>query len=556
MSIIAAALNPRPRAGSWPDWPASDDRWYYADLASAISAAGGALAIDADTMLRCGTVLAAVRFLADSWAMCPPSTYERVGRNMVERPDHYSQRVLRHPNAWQTGYTWRHLMATHRATWGNAYSRIMNKPRFASELWPINPSKVRLLRQRADGSLLYEIKEPHLPAEMVGGEEILHFRDLSVDGFRGVPMYQLIRNVVSIALLAEQHEGTFLKKGARISGLLTTTSPLTQEQRKLLKDSVNDDMGPSGVTGGLGILPLGVDIKPLTLGSRSEQRAELSDQNVAAILRFLGVPGVVVGFADKTATYASAKEFFESGGIKHCVLPKLTSAEAEEEHSLLPKDSGLSIKHNLDVLLRANLKDRYDALSKALGGAPWLTRNEVRLTDDWAALEEPGMDEVQAPVNMGTGVEPVPEGTPARPAAPPPPPADDGGQGDEATRAAIAAPLAVVGVVQSEATMRDGLARLYAHDNAGRVLRREQSKIAERGRALARDPRAWRAWVLDYYDKHAAHVTEVMHVTPEQARAYCDAQAAALIAGGAGVAEGWESEVPEKLVALALGEAA
>ena len=240
----------------------------------------------------------------------------------------------------------------------------------------------------------------------------------------------------------------------------------------------------------------------------------------------------VVGYADKTATYASAKEFFESGGIKHCVLPIITNVEAEEEKSLLLDGEGLQIKHNLDVLLRANTKDRYEALFKAIG-RPFMTGNEGRAIEDLNPDPDPSMDKVLLPVNMATSEpepEPPPPPGPARPMAPPP-------EDDEEPEAA-----------------RLQLLRQYAHDNAARVVRREQAWVKAEAPKCARDKAGWRAAVLERYGKHARHVAEVMRVPEEDAKAYCDGQAAALLAGGAGVVEGWEAECVPRLVSMALGE--
>jgi hypothetical protein len=108
----------------------------------------------------------------------------------------------------------------------------------------------------------------------------------------------------------------------------------------------------------------------------------------------------------------------------------------------------------------------------------------------------------------------------------------------------------------AEASARAALLRQYAHDNAVRVVRREVKALLASAPKNARDNAAWRASVLQLYGKHAEHVAEVMRIPQEQARGYCDSQAAAVLAGGARVLEAWEQEVPPRLVALALGGAA
>lgn len=538
MGILAEAFNPTPRA----EYPATSDFWYTKDPTGFVTAAGGdGLAISAEGLLRCSTVFAAVRFRGDSFAMCPPSTTLSVKGGTVNDPTHYSQLVLRNPNAWQTGNRWRHLNGVWMALWGNAYNKIISgRASFAEQLHPLHPSICKVIDQRADGTLVYEYTPVGRPMETLGQEQVLHFRDLSTDGISGVDMYRLIRNVVGIALLAEKHATTFLRKGTRISGLIVPSAPLSKEQREELRDSVNSDLGGSSNTGMLGIMPSGVELKPLSLSNRDSQFIEISDSVVGMILRFLSVPGFVIGYqGDKANTYASSKETAQEA-LRHCVLPMLTNIEAEEEKALLRQGDGRQIKHNMDVLLRVNTKDRYEALVRSVGG-PFQTVNEARGTEDMNRLDDPRYDEVLTPSNMsgenyGT---PPPDNTPppARRTSPP--------GGDEEQAALLPAPV--------EATSGPPpLLVQYAHDNAARVVKRETAVIAAKAPKFSRDTAGWKAFVLETYAKHVDHVAEVMRISKEQAQAYCDRQSASLLAGGAEAAQAWEKEIPPQLAALAL----
>lgn len=528
MGILASILNPpRPQA----QWAPTDDRWYTQDLSGFMTDGGqGGVAISADSILRCSTVLAAVQFRADSWAMCPVATFRKSGRGREEVPTHYSQRVLRRPNLWQTGYRWRGVNGVWIATWGNAYSEIKPKgSAWAGELWPLHPRHTRVVDQRADGSLLYVVREPGKVERRLGQERMLHFRGLSTDGVSGVEMYALIRNAVSIALLAEQHAATFLRKGARVAGLLVPTNgALSPDQRKELRDSVNADLGGASKTGTLGILPHGVELRQLSSTNRDGQVIELDDRAVGSILRFLKVPGVAVGWqGDKSSTYASAEAFFESG-LRQTVQPLVESAEEEEEAALLPDTGEYQIKHNLDILLRVNTQKRYEAYAKACGG-PFLTVNEVRETDDWNPHPDKRHDQILTPSNMSPELlseEPTPEPAPRRRPAP----RDD----DDDAEAARLLPAPQAVVPPAPAAVADhgaSLAKLraFVEDAAARLVAFEEKKLAG---ADARNADALRAKALDVYgQRHVEHVAKALQVDEIAARAYCDARAMALMRG-------------------------
>jgi HK97 family phage portal protein len=564
MSLVAAAFNPTPRAST--SYGPTHDFWYTRDPSGYLLEAGGAgLAIGPDTIMRCGTVLAAVRFRGDSWAMCPPSTFIKTPDGRAEDPTHYSQLVLRNPNKWQTGNRWRHLNGVWMATWGNAYNEIRSGRRsFADELWPMHPRDVRVADQVSDGSLVYRHEPPgQEPRTLIQGR-VLHFRDISTDGIVGLEMYRLIRNTVAIALMAEMHASTFLRKGTRVSGLLVPSAPLKKDQRDDLRSSVNEEFGGFTNTGALGVLPHGVDLKQLSQSNRDSQFVELGDRVVGAILRFLGVPGVVVGWmGDKTATYASAKEFFEAGGIKHTILPILTNVEAEEEKALLRPGDGRQIKHNLDALLRASWKDRIEGLVRATGG-PIFSVNEARVIEDFDEIDDERYDRPHIPSNMMGGGDPddesePPEGPPRLPPAPP----EDEEEDEEEMRRRHHLPLIdpaipplqpppMMANVERLAREREQL-RALVLDNAGRVLRREVEALAAKAPKLAKSKQRWRAFVLEFYGGHADYVAKTMRIEADGARSYCDQQASAVLAGGLAAVEKWEREVPERLVALALG---
>ena len=563
MGLLAAALGGL-RATS--AWDVTDPRWYQDDLGG-FSTAG--LVVSPETLFNCGVVLAAVRFRADIWSQSQPSVVRRVGQGRREYVDnHYAQTVLRDPCLWMTGVRWRHLMMI-RAQLGNAYALIEGGPTsFVDELRPT--TRIKIKDQNSDGRLIYEYRPEVGPAQNLGQERVLHLRGFSTDGVQGLAMHVLLRNAVGIALLAERHTATFLRKGSRIAGLLMPTGDVGgKEKRKELADSVNEAFGGPENTGTMGVLPWGVDFKPLAMDNQKAQLLELRDFQVGDILRFLGVPGVVVNWGEKTATFASAEQFFEEA--RRCVLPWVVNFEAEEEKALLSRGSNLSIKHNLDAVLRADTAKRYEANSKAAGG-PWMTGNEIRAIEDQnPILDDPRMDKVGGTANTNVAQPPGPGGPdpgdkeerqppPKRPLPKPAPPDDEEAarvKMDDLVAATVASQAALLSALERESDAA-GRLRLLAiqawTDIAARVVRREIAGLRTSAAHFARDPAGWRKWLAGYYDKLATYAAEALHVTAEQAQAYTDEHREALMASGLSVVETWEAECIPRLAWLALGE--
>lgn len=492
-----------------------------------------------ETITRCGTVLAALRFLGDAVGLCTPQVFIDRGDRREPDRDHYLHRTLRKPNAWQVGYRWRHHVMFNLGCYGKSPHRIVAGPdSFADELRPLHPACFKVIEQKRDGSLLYEYRPPNGDApEKLRQDEVLHFRGISADGMDGLPMHELIRQTVGVALAAERHIGTFLKKGTRLSGVLSTPNALEKDVKERFKASWAEAYSGSDQVGKVPLLESGMTFTPMTMEHSKAQMLELTDNQVGAILRFLGVPGVVVGYGEKTATYASAKEFFQEGGIKHCLLPWLENLEDEIDNALIARDDPHYVKFNLDVLLRASLKDRYDAYFKATG-RPWMTVNEARRDEDMNPDPDPASDKIGVPVNMGETFaedeQPEPAAPPTMRPRPKPAPADPEEEA-RVRRASVAEQLAV--------------------NMAARVVRRELAAMSDprRIKLAAADPKRWAGFVSDWYQAHAVHVSEAMALPAEEARAYADGQRDALLAGGLGVLATWEDTAVPRLADLVLG---
>jgi HK97 family phage portal protein len=537
MGLLGSAL----RSESWAPW---DDRWYPGGVT--IDTTGGPVRIGPETMAGCGTVWAAVCFKSDAVAMCPPQVVEVDGSKRNPAPSHRAQRVLRDPNLKDTGFEFRQLMAAWLSLWGNAYARI--KPSagsFAGSLEPLHPARMKPVGQDSEGALLYEYRAKGTTTvpETLHQSEVLHYRGLSLDGFEGEEVYRLIRNAVWIALAIEQHVGTWLRKGTRLSGLLVPEVELGPAERKEMVDAWNSANAGPGKAGQVGVVPFNAKFQPFSSTNKDGQLVELSNQQVESLLRFMRVPGVAIGYqGDKASTYASADAFFEKGGIRHCIQPIVTAMEQREEKALLLEEERdrIQIKHNMDVLMRANTKDRYAALVQASGG-PFMTGNEARAIDDMNPDPDPAMDKVIRPSNMTTdlGAESEPEPVP-QPSRPRPAPANDDEDDD-------AAALRAKGWQ-------------FALDAASRVVRREVVALKGGGGKLglalryAKDASGWRLAVAEFYGKHAEHVVEALHVTEEQARTYAESQREDVLARGVAAVETWEQTVPQRLAALAYGE--
>lgn len=490
----------------------TDDFWYQPAGVQAVTGHR----VTPDMAMRVSTVYAAMRVKSTVMAMLPLQVFETREDGGKDRlPDHRLSSVLAHPNEWQTGYQLRQLMAAHVTMWGNGICEILPGARgFVDQLVPLHPAHVTLKDQMPDGRLVYEYMPPdgHRPRILRTGE-VLHVMGPSHDGRWGLSVLSLMRDAVGLALATQEHGGRqFGGNSPMMKGILTSTGPvgLKAEQEKQLTQSFA--RAHSGANAhGVAYLPPGLDWQSVGMSNEDAQFLETRDFQVSDLLRFMAVPGVLVGHGEKTATYASAEQFFQSFVTYH-LDPDFVAMEKAIGRDLLEdgERDRVFVKHNRNALLRGDASSRSEFYGKMVELGIY-TRNEVRAFEDINPLD--GLDEPLTPLNMQQGTGDTP------------PPASAAGGFSLRAQAILQA-------------------------TAARLGRREVATMQKAAERHAANPDAWRKAVTTFYDKFAGDVASSLAVDTPSAAAFCAARATRLLATGAGLLEHWDHAEGAALAAI------
>jgi HK97 family phage portal protein len=554
LSGLASAPARRPRATRSEyvaDWLAARDD----DDGPLLSATGDPVL--PEDALRCAVVYRAVNVLAHAIASIPLVIYRRMPNGGKERaPDHPMYRTLHDkPNAWQTSWSWRQLMMTRAVLWGNAFHQVLPGPGGPGQIVPLNPKTTRVADQLTNGKLLYVTRDFTKaglgPERRLIQDDVLHIPGFSLDGKQGIPLAEFAKNAIGLSLSAERHGAMFMRNSARPSGILTAPGTLDDEARAASEKSWNDTYGKSSL-GAVPLLEGGIKFDAVSVNHRDSQWLEARTFEVEELLRYLGVPGVLCGYADKTATYASAEQFFLSF-VTYTVQPWTENISACLNMSVVTDAENYFAAFVLEGLLRGDIKTRYAAHQSAVNTG-WKTRNEVRVEENYNP-SGPELDVFLEPLAMGGAGDGALEA------------ADGGQQGKTAARPSPRPGATAAAAALAQVARLEKRARAVAKAAAVRILRRELGAIvgteARRGAAhrLAADPKAWKAWLAEFYADHVDFVVEALGVSRAQALAYCDSQRTAALAGVAALlggleVEAWEAEHVPALVSLVLEEAA
>jgi HK97 family phage portal protein len=400
MGLISRLLGREAKATASTRYGTFEEIW--GDLfGSGVSRTG--VSVNYESALAVSTVLACTRRIAEG-IMVPFKLYRR-------EPDGRRSEVRDHPlydvlttkaNEWQSSLELRETLAFHTVLAGEAFAFKNMVRGGVEELIPIEPGRVTV-RRADDLTVTYHVTDHRGRVEVFPAEAIWHLRGPSWNGYTGMPALKMAREAVGLAIATEASQAEMHRNGVRPSGLLSVEGTANTDQLVRLAAYVKKMYAGIGETSRVMALDRSATFTPLQMTGVDSQHLETRKHQVEEICRTLGVLPIMVGFSDKTATYASSEQMFLAH-LVHTVRPWHRRVEASADMHLLTKKErtdGLYTSFTDTEFLRAASKDRAEFMKTALGGGgnpAWVTPNEVRA---WEELPpKPGGDTLYVPANI------------------------------------------------------------------------------------------------------------------------------------------------------------
>lgn len=341
--------------------------------------------------IRVATVLACARVIAQGIAQVPlkvyRETHNEAGLDVRESARDHPLYYLLHsaPNRWQTSYDYRETMGLHLVLAGAHYAFVNRVRGRVIELIAIEPGRVSVNRAD-DGALTYKVGTDNGSSQEFPESAIWHVRGMSWNGWQGMDALDLAREAVGLAMAADNQHARMFANGIRPAGVYSVEGKLDSTQYKQLRQFLMDNN--AGESSGLPmIVDRGAKWLQHSFSGVDSQHLETRKFQVEEVCRAMGVMPIMVGYSDKTATYASAEQMFLAH-VVHTLTPWYTRIEQSIDAHLIGRadgERGYYAKFVAAGLLRGAMRDRAEYFSRALGagGSPaWMTQDEVR------ALEE------------------------------------------------------------------------------------------------------------------------------------------------------------------------
>jgi HK97 family phage portal protein len=365
--------------------------------------------VNADNALQASAVYACVKVLAETIGSLPLQIYRKRpdgGKDIAS--DHYLYPILHDsPNPYQTALEFRECQVGHICLRGNNYSEKMMFAGKVEGLIPLNPSRIETVV--SDNIIKYKYLPEQGDPRIIDADRIWHVKNFPIsnglsgsapEGLIGLSPIAAARQSVGLHLASEKYQAKVFANAARPSGALKfpVGKTLKEDALKRLKDSVATATSGDNAHGLL-VLEDGLDWQQMGISNQDAQFLELRNFQIADIARIFRVPLVLIGGAgqfDKTATYASAEQFFLSFAT-YTIRPWCVRIEQSANKYLLTEEdrrAGYFVEHNLSGLLRGDTQARYSAYSIARQGAR-MSANEIRALENMNPI--PGGDEYTNP---------------------------------------------------------------------------------------------------------------------------------------------------------------
>lgn len=374
--------------------------------------------VNRETAMRVSAFLGCIRVISEGVAQVPFKLLQEVPSKVSRHPQILSAKqhplydlLYRKPNGWQTSFEFRETMAIHAAM-GNAYAFknigvIRGVPRIL-ELIPLDSGRVTPVQQR-DWSITYKVRSDTGAVQEFPQESIWHVRGPSLNGFMGMDVLNLAREALGLAIATEESHARLHANGVQPSGIYSVEGTLDADKYRQLKKWIEDEQVAAANKGSVMILDRNAKFISQVMSGVDAQHLETRREQLREVCRFMRVMPIMLGDADKTATYASAEQMFLAHVI-HTLMPWYERFQQSADVNLLSdqeRADGYYAKLVEAGLLRGAMKDTSDFLYRlTLGGI--MERNEARSKLDLDPL--PGLDEPLTPTNMTTD----PTGAPAK----------------------------------------------------------------------------------------------------------------------------------------------
>jgi len=352
--------------------------------------------------LRNMAVLRCVSLICGTIGMLPLNVIE-AGPGKRVASEHPAHRLLRlKPNPWQTPLEFKRQMELARQRHGDAYARIVWSAGRPIHLIPLESTSVRA-ELGDDWRMLYRYSSKKRGEVILKQEDVLHVRDISVDGITSLSRMKLADRAIRLALDAERAASRIFETGNMAGGAIEVPAALSDEAYSRMRTSLDTEYAGAAAAQKWMLLEEGGKANKFGSTAQEAQHVENRNAQVEEVARLFGVPRPLL-FLDDTS-WGSGIEQLGIFFLQYTMLEHFTNWEQAISRSLIAERDleRYQPKFNVRALMRGTLKDQADFFTKALGSggtSPWHTQNEIRELLDYPESDQAGANDLINPMTQ------------------------------------------------------------------------------------------------------------------------------------------------------------
>jgi len=348
--------------------------------------------------LNATAVLASVRLISGTIASLPLPVYRKLDpRGKVRDSARPEYRLLHdRPNPEISSFQWRQTGVAHQLLYGDWFSEIEYTRGAPSAIWPIPPWRVKIGTTPA-GNVFYEVTLPDGGVKTVPSWQMLHVKNLSIDGLKGMSCIRAGAEAIGLSIAAEEFGARFFGQGANVGGIVEYPGKLSDQALENYKKSVQEGYSGLGKAHRLMLLEEGLKYHRVGIPPNEAQFLETRKFQVAEIGRLFGISQLhKIGDLDRASFNNIEQQSIDF--VVDTIRPLLVNIEQEINYKLFNEKDHFT-EFVIDGLLRGDTQARYQAYSVARQWG-WMSANDVRELENMNPLPDKQGDIYMIPMNM------------------------------------------------------------------------------------------------------------------------------------------------------------
>lgn len=338
------------------------------------------------------TIYTCIKILSETMSKLPLKVYQD-SEGTRKAADHYLYPMLKlRPNEYMSASDFWKCVETQRNIYGNAYvwidrAKVGRKAGTILGLYPLDSSQMEIFVDNkgllnSNNKVWYVYTDNLGKQYKIQSEDLLHFKGLTTNGLSGISPIETLRNTIENAKSSSLFLNNTYKNGMQTAGIVNYVGDLSPTAEQVFREKFEQMSSGLKNANRVSLLPIGYQYQPLALKLTDAQFLENTNLTIRQITAAYGIKLHQVNDLQK-ASYASTseanREFYTD-----TLLSILTMYEQELAYKLFTSNElreGYYFKFNADVILRGDIKTRYDSYAIAI-------QNGIKTPNECRALEE------------------------------------------------------------------------------------------------------------------------------------------------------------------------